>query len=304
MSASAMRGAAFLAAMALHGTAALADTARCEIDFGMIVQRGEAPAGELHEGPVGAATHLGSHGQLLFGEDAIYLHHLPFLLDDPSRHPHNFQVLMRVSFVDQADEQAYLERRKQLPDALFTALPGPFNQDQLEPIFAAGAGGQALGPVKLFDEHFENRPPPEPFATAEMVIDEVVQFKELSPAGAAAAELRYLIVADGAETHLVHELSSPPDFDQVLKVSLAHDAPPTAVPSLDGGVLRMVGAANAEQDRLAPGQTITCAAHDGTRRPILDVIVAVEREIYCEAGELSAVATSPAFEGKRACGDG
>jgi hypothetical protein len=304
MALSAVRGAASLAVLVLHGGATLADTPRCEIDFGMILGHRDGTTSEVHEGPIGPSTHFGSHGQLLFGEEAVYLYHLPFLLDDPGRHPHNFQVLMRVSFVDAADEQVYLERRKQMPEALFTALPGPFDQDRLEEIFVEGATGRALGPVELFDEHFENRPRPEPFVTAEMVIDEVVQFSELLPAGETAEELRYLIVEGEEEAFLVHELSAPPDFDQVLTISLAHDASAVANPSLNGGVLRMVDAANTEHGRLAVGQTMSCAAHDGTRRPIQDVIVAIEREVYCEAGELSAVANSPAFEGKRACADG
>lgn len=303
MSRSAIRGAASLAVLALHGTAALADTQHCQIDFGMILGHREPAPSPVHDGPAGPTAHFGSHGQLLFGEEAVYLHHLPFLLDASGRHPHNFQVLMRVSFVDDADEQLYLERRKAMPDALFTALPEPFDQDRIGEIFVEGTTGRALGPVELYDEHFENFPRPDPFAIAEMVVDEVVQFRELLPAGETAGELRYRIV-EGPESFLVHELSSPPDFDQVLKVSLAHDAPPTAGLSLDGGVLRMVGAANTEQGRLVPGQTITCAAHDGTRRPILDVIVGVEREVYCEAGELSAVANSPDFEGKRPCAEG
>jgi hypothetical protein len=294
--------AASLAVLAATSTTAWAET-RCEIDFGMIVQHIRPKASPVHQGPVGPSTHFGSHGQLVFGEDEVYLHHLPFLLDDPGRHPHNFQVLMRVSFVDEADQQAYLERRKLLPDALFTALPGPFNQDGLKEIFENGAAGQELGPVELFDEHFENSPPPQPFLTAPMIVDEVVQFAELLPQGPPAEELRYLIVDGGHEAFLVHELSSPPDFDQVLKVSLSYENSGRFEDSFDGGVLRIVGAGNREDERLSAGDTRICSAHDGTRRMPFDVPVTVERETYCEAGELSAVASSPTFEGKRACRD-
>lgn len=84
-------------------------------------------------------------------------------------------------------------------------------------------------------------------------------------------------------------------------MTLAHESPSAAEPSLDGGVLRMVGAANTEHERLVAGKTLSCSAHDGTRRPILNVTVRLEREVYCEAGELGAVASSPTFEGKRPC---
>jgi hypothetical protein len=301
MSRSIIQGAASLAILAVTGTAAWAQTP-CEIDFGPLVDL-KTEEGFVHQGPVGSSSHRGSHGQLVFGEDQVYLHHLPFLLDGPV-HPHNFQVLMRVSFVDDADRQAYLEQRKLRPDGLFTAVPPTYNQDRFKVAFDNDASGEAFDPVLLFDEHFENDPSPAPFLAAAMTVDEVVQFAELAPHGPTADELRYMIVDHGQEAFLVHLLSSPPDFDQVLKVTLAHEDSGTPEGALDRGVLRIVGGSNDEDSRLTAGGTLTCSAHDGTRRLPFDVAVTVEREIYCEAGELSDVAGGPAFEGKRACASG
>lgn len=300
MSRSMLAGAASLAVLALMATAASAETPRCEIDFGLIMENLEPNGTPVHEEPAAPSAHFGSHGQLVFGEDVVYLHHLPFLFDH-RRHPHNFQVVMRVSFMDEADEQAYLERRKLLPDALFTAVPPSYDQGWLEETFENGLGDQELGEVEIYDEHFENRPRPEPFLSAGMVIDEVLQFRELLPTGPTADELRYMIVENGQEAFLVHELSSPPDFDQVLKVTLSPDMTGPSEVSLDRGILRMVGAENVEGGRLTVGEALTCSAHDGTRRMPFDVAVTVEREMYCEAGELSDVAGGPGFEGKRAC---
>lgn len=301
MSRSTVPGAAALAIVALTSTAARAETARCEIAYGAIVADLRPNQTTVHQQSVPSSTHFGSHGQLIFGEDKVYLHHLPFLQADPSRHPHNFQVLMRVSFVDEADRQAYLQRRKLRPDALFTALPDDYGQIWLKTIFEAGAKGQELGEVEIFDEHFENDPRPRPFLKAEMVIDEVLEFRELDPDGPTADELRYMIVETEQEAFLIHEVSSPPDFDQVLKVTLTPAITGASEVSLDRGMLRLIGADNAEGGRLIVGDALTCSAHDGTRRLPFDVAVAIERETYCEAGELSAVAESPSFEGKRAC---
>lgn len=303
MSRSMLAGGASLALLALTGTAAWAETPRCEIDFGAIMENARSNGPPVHEEPAAASAHFGSHGQLVFGEDVVYLHHLPFLFDHP-RHPHNFQVLMRVSFTDEADEQAYLERRKLRPDALFTAVPPSYDQDWLKETFENGLDDQELGAVRVFDEHFENFPQPEPFLSAGMMIDEVLQFRELLPTGPTADELRYMIVESEQEAFLVHELSSPPDFDQVLKVTLAPENSGPSEVSLDRGMLRMVGAENVEGGRLTVGDALTCSAHDGTRRMPFDVAVTVEREVYCEAGELSDVAGGPGFEGKRACAPG
>lgn len=293
--------AASLAIWASYASVAGAQTLQCLIDFGPITQHLGQSVTTVHDGPAGPSAHLGSHGQLIFGEDVVYLHHLPFLTEDPTRHPHNFQVLMSVSFVDESDKQAYLERRNEAPGSLFTALPDPFNQDRLRDFFEKGSEGQELGEVQIFDEHFENFPQPQPFLRADMVIDEVVQFSELRPQAPTADELRYLIVENGRKAALVHVLSAPPDFDQVLEVAFTPETGGPSDLSLDRGMLRMPGAANVEAERLGVGDTFSCSAHDGTRRLPIDVAVTVEGEIYCEAGELSAVAESPEFQGKRPC---
>jgi hypothetical protein len=268
--------AGLLALFTFHAQSARADTPQCLIDFGPITEHLRQTVTTVHDEPVGPSVHLGSHGQLIFGEDVVYLHHLPFLMEDPARHPHNFQVLMRVSFVDEADKQAYLERRQQAPSALFTALPAPFNQDRLRDFFENGSQGQELGEVSVFDEHFENFPEPQPFLRAGMVVDEVVQFSELLPKGPTAEELSYLIVESGEEAALVHVLSTPPDFDQVLQVTLTPKSAGSMALSLNRGTLRMLGASNVEAQRLRAGDAITCSAHDGTRRLPFEVAVTVE----------------------------
>lgn len=274
----------------------------CAIDFGWLAN--ERSAVFAHETPPPPNAHVGLHGQLLFGESSVYLGHLPFLLDNPLRHPHNFQVLLRVAFTDESDRAAYLDRRATAPEALFTAVPDPFDQDDLKRIREEGLQGESLGEVALFDEHFENRPEPSPFLVADLALEEVVAFRELDPKGEVGDMLSYLILDDGVEAYLVHYLTSPPDFDQVLKVSLAPDFSGAPRKSLDGGILTLNDTENAEAERLAFGDELSCSAHDGTRMMPFDVTVTVEREVYCEAGELSDVAGGGAFEGKRACGRG
>lgn len=287
------------AVLALAGPAASAEAMNCQIDFGQILPRPDA--GEpFHAPPAGPSAHLGGHGQLVFGTDAVYLHHLPFFLTG-GRHPHNFQVLMRVSFASDADRQAYLDHRAGNPDALYTALPPDFTQDEIEAIFRSGDKGHSLGVVEFFDEHFENRPMPTAFLEAEVTVDEVVIFRELAPHGPVADELVYRIVQGGDETFLVHANSSPPDFDHVAAARVALPADGPADANLHGGVLRVSGASNDEAGRLRAGDTLACSAHDGTRRMPFDVTVSVGADVYCEAGELSAVAGEPGFEGKRAC---
>jgi hypothetical protein len=77
-----------------------------------------------HEQPsspeTGAATDpelsatLGVHNQMMVGEQAIYLSHLPMFMFSPQRHPHNFQVILEVTLSGSGDPQAIYadDRRK------------------------------------------------------------------------------------------------------------------------------------------------------------------------------------------------
>jgi hypothetical protein len=124
------------------------------------------------------------------------------------------------------------------------------------------------------------------------------RFQELSPNGPTAGELRSTIVETGEEAFLVHEFSSAPDFDRVLKVTLTPEPPPPFKPSYDRGMLWLLDA-----ESLTVGGSLTCSSHDGTRRQPFDVAATMEREVDCEAGELTDVAGRPNFRGKRPATD-
>src|SRR4051812_27141794 len=70
-------------------------------------------------------SHLGGHGQVIVGEDPVYLSHLGVFWFHPERHPHNFQVILEASFRGKNNPQAaYLEdRRKHKEQRLYTLQP-------------------------------------------------------------------------------------------------------------------------------------------------------------------------------------
>jgi hypothetical protein len=47
-----------------------------------------------------------THGQLIIGEETIYLSHLPMFMYDPMDHPHNFQVILEVTLPDRGHSKA------------------------------------------------------------------------------------------------------------------------------------------------------------------------------------------------------
>lgn len=295
----ARRVAAFAAFLvAIPAAAPQARELTCRIDLQAVAAQAESPP-FMHETPPLPGAHRGLHGQLVFGAEAVHLHHLPFFLLDPGDHPHNFQVVLRAAFRDPDDRAAYLARRSAAPDALFTAAPPVFVQDALA---EEGVLGRSLGVVDLFDEHFENSPRPAPFLQAEMIVEKVLTWREVDPGGPRESRMSYLVSAAGGEVFLIHRIGAPPDFDQVLAAAVAPVEIDTVdIAALDGGLLTVLNVDNAEVERLRPGETLGCTIVDGTRRIPVAVTVEAGREVYCEAGELSAPAGTDAFEGKRAC---
>ncbi len=169
-----------------------------------------------HTGGHGEGSTTGVHGMLLFGEEVLYLSHLPMFAS-----PHNFQVLLEVGLDDVARE-AFLADRRVAGDGIHTFVPEPFPIDELVP----RAGGQARTSIEgtIFRGHFERGGEP----IAESVIAEVrqlVHFSELE-VGAKRTEdrqLTYLCFGRPGQLHLAHEVTARPDFDHVLTARLVPD---------------------------------------------------------------------------------
>ena len=83
-----------------------------------------------HPGPGGDDT-TGVHGMLLFGEDVVYLSHLPMFMS-----PHNFQVLLEVGFDDAVHEVLRADRDAS-GGGLHTFEPEVFAITELDPAVTA-----------------------------------------------------------------------------------------------------------------------------------------------------------------------
>src|SRR6266508_1040805 len=169
-----------------------------------------------HAGGHGEGGTTGVHGMLLFGEEVLYLSHLPMFAS-----PHNFQVLLEVG-LDDAGREAFLSDREVAGDGIYTFVPEPFPIAELAP----RADGPARTSIKgtIFRGHFERGGEP----IAEGVVAEVrgvVHFSELD-VGAKRSEdrqLTYLCFGRPGQLHLAHEVTARPDFDQVLTARVVPD---------------------------------------------------------------------------------
>lgn len=263
----------------------------------------------LHPSSVpGATAHSGVHGQLIFGEDAVYWSHLPIFMGNPSRHPHNFQVIAKVAFSSPQDKARYRDDRLHNAANLYTVVPPPFDQGALVIDKPAGEPLESFPRTDLVRGHFEQGG--NTIFTADFTLEGVVYHREFLLNGERLKRQSYLLFGRGEDVFLGHLLSAPPDFDQILAVAFeAPDTATAAVRSLvtdlvaDGVFLELPDRANEEATRPRRGETLTCKFETRTLAQPVTIGVVLGRELYREAGEFDSRVTTK-FNSPRRCADG
>ena len=251
---------------------------------------GQHKQGGGHGGHGGDGT-MGVHGMLLFGEDALYLSHLPMF-----QSPHNFQVILEVGFDDAASGTLRADRETG-GHGLYTFKPAEFHITELDP----GGDGPARSSVEgtIYRGHFERGG--QPIARAVAEVRRVVYFKELDVAAGHMADqkLTYICFGRAGQLHFAHRITASPDFDQVLAARLV----PGTVTDLAGRpvgedvtedfdqavTVEFDGRRDTPQFRLSPQEvaegsffaTVAPKGFHGFR-----VQVGIGRELYVELGEL------------------
>ena len=243
-------------------------------------------------GPAGRDT-AGRHGMLLFGEDPVYLSHLPGYAC-----PRNYQVLLEVG-LDRAALDTLRADRARHGDGLYTVDPVPFPIADLEP--HDGAPARTALEVTLVRGHFERGGTP--ICTGlRMDIRNVVWFQRLDADAMRDPDpaMEYLYFGRGAQMYLVHAMRARPSFDQVLTVRLVPGTVRTQVGHpLDDDVAAIrfdqaqraaLGRDDLAERRVVAGEVAT-ASFPLARSPSFSrgftVRVEAERELYLEIGELT-----------------
>ena len=176
----------------------------------------------------------GEHGMALFGgREALYASHLPMF-----HAPHDRQVVLQFHLADPVQDQA-LRRRLHGKTALWTIAPEKFELDRLAP--------GATRPLTHFKAamvrgHFEQGGQTE-MTGATVVVDKVLVYRPLSGALKTAKLARYQQIGSGQRRYLVKEIDSRPDFDHIVAVRVAKDAPTTPVVAAKEGIAQTPEAA-------------------------------------------------------------
>ena len=181
-----------------------------------------APCDLKHLDDPNRPASCGVHNQMMVGEQTIYLSHLPMFMFDPNHHEHNFQVILEVTLSGpgHAQESYVSDRRNHSDVRMYTMSPGPFEMIELDP--QRPSRTSLTGNV--FRGHLERDSEVIiPGATAE--IAHIVYFHQFDPKAKPLDQLEYLLFGKAPDLFLAHIITRPPDFDQILSVRLAGDAP-------------------------------------------------------------------------------
>ena len=235
------------------------------------------------------------HGQVILGEGPIYLSHLPFFMfATPGHHPHHYQTILEVSLPEEAME-SYLADKAESDAPLYTFHPTT-NVAMLDLILPAPSGAAAPSLTgKIVRGHWERGGEPQPFGitfgvvhdAVPATVERVVYAHEFAFDPPRLEQLEYVLFGAGDRLFLAHRITAPPDFDQLLPVTIA---PGTFTDEqLQSGVILSVPErANSIAERLRDGDEVAAVArHAGTGVALgTDIPIAAGREIFFEESEL------------------
>ena len=164
----------------------------------------------------------GVHNQMMVGEQTIYLSHLPMFMFEPEHHEHNFQVILEVTLSGPGNAQTTYanDRRKNPGERMYTMSPEAFEMVELDPQHprrTALTGDIFRGHLERGGEVIIEA------ATAQVV--SIVYFHQFEPNAQPLAQLEYLLFGKAPDLFLAHVITRPPDFDQILGVTIKGAAP-------------------------------------------------------------------------------
>lgn len=243
-----------------------------------------------HDG-TGAPPTMGVHGMLLFGSGTVYLSHLPMFGS-----PHNFQVILEVTFDDATSELV-----SEQGEGILTFEPVEFPIAELDPDGEPPARTSIEGTV--FRGHFERGG--EAIAPGVVAsVQNVTHFDELDVEAAHDNERRlaYLCFGTATQLHLAHRITASPDFDQILDVSFVpgttvdpsgRPAGEDVTPTFPSAVpVDIRDRTDMPESRLAAGETASgffFASVGPTGSHGFGVDLTIGRERYLELRELGSV---------------
>lgn len=228
-----------------------------------------------------------THNMVVVGEKAVFLYHLPmFQQKGKPLMPHRYQVILEVGFDKKGShpQDDYSKDRLSHPDKkIYTINPEPF---VLPTLVSSGLqqGSLRKFTATIFRGHLE-KGGRSILSDVDVNVKQVVYFQQFVPAAKKPVQLEYLLFGKGEELFLAHLVAAPPDFDQVLSVSITGHT--FRDEELAKGIKVVIPhTKNGPSTRLRENQQVEGGLNTGTSLAIQKIQVKVKREFYFEEGEL------------------
>jgi hypothetical protein len=235
-----------------------------------------------------------THNMLVFGEQAVFLSHLPMFdaLDKTKTgfsSPHRYQVILEAAFTKEGKDlhDLYVQDRQAHPATrIYTLNPDTFVLSRL--FTPAKTPKLRSFTATVFRGHLEQGGVPVP-GLEQIVVDvvRVVHGRKFVPRVKNPSTLEYLLVGKGPERFLAHAIFTPPSFDQVLSVKTIGRELSDA--DLRGDVrVAVPERKNVAAERLREGQSVQAMLRVGSGKGTTPSVIQIEAgpQLYFEEGEL------------------
>jgi hypothetical protein len=234
-----------------------------------------------------------THNMMIVGNDKVFLSHLPMFDKENKDHsaflsPHRYQVILEatLSRAGQDVTQIYIADRARNPGVkMYTLNPEEF---VLARLFMPDLDHPTLRSFRatVFRGHLERGGVPvQGLEGVQVEITRAIYARLLEPGEKKPERLQYVLFGKGHDMFLAHTIFEPPDFDQLISVTLDHDLPSDQMAR--GVQIVIADRANVATNRLKQNQQVTARVADTTASataPSLQIHAGTE--FYFEEGEL------------------
>lgn len=213
---------------------------------------------------------------LLVGETDIFLSHLPMFMV-----PHNIQLILEATFqkANTQIDNIYFQDRKTHPKTkIYTLEPEVLEAETLfRPRTFEG---------KVFRGHLERGGQSiDALTEIQVNVKRVVYAQVFGPGLDKSDRLEYILFGREPEFFLAHVITAPPDFDQVLSVTI--DNPPTPDELARGVRVSVLDRSNSASKRIREGEKLVAQGHVTGAHQFLSLNIQGGTEFYLEEGELA-----------------
>jgi hypothetical protein len=254
--------------------------------FGNVFNAKAQPASHSHH-----QDQPNEHNMLIVGKQTVFLSHLPMFSAPGFVSPHRYQVILEATFMksDSNPQTVYAGDRRNNPKTkIYMLNPDKF----ILPDLVSSGANPSLSRLKgkVFRGHFEREGRKLLASDVDVIVKNVVHFREFASNATPLAKLEYILFGKGNELFLAHFITKPPDFDQVLSVNVADRS--FTDEELGKGLRVIFSRPNSIAQRLREGQEAEGEIQGmggATRPPRMKFKTGVE--FYFEEGELRVPAT-------------